>query len=54
MLDSAFAIGHGRAVKQDRARAVETYLKAMAQSAGEDAVLAADPAERGRAGSPSC
>jgi serine/threonine protein kinase/TPR repeat protein len=37
MLDSAFAIGHGRGIKQDRARAVETYLKAMAQSAGEDA-----------------
>jgi len=36
MLDLAFAIGHGRGVRQDRARAVETYLKAMAQSTGED------------------
>ena len=37
MLDVAFASGHGRALKQDRARAVQTYLKAMAQSAGDDA-----------------
>jgi TPR repeat protein len=36
MLDLAFAIGHGRGVRQDRARAVETYLKAMSQSTGED------------------
>jgi tetratricopeptide (TPR) repeat protein len=36
MLDVAFALGYGRALKQDRARAVETYLKAMAQSVGED------------------
>ena len=38
MLDQAFALGHGRGVKQDRARAVETYLKAMSQSTGEDAL----------------
>ena len=37
MLDVAFASGHGRALKQDRARAVQTYLQAMAQSAGDDA-----------------
>ena len=36
MLDVAFAFGHGRALTQDRARAVETYLKAMAQSGGDD------------------
>jgi hypothetical protein len=36
MLDVAFAIGHGRGIPQDRARSVETYLKAMASSAGAD------------------
>ena len=36
MLDVAFAFGHGRGLKQDRARAVETYLNAMARSSGED------------------
>src|SRR6185503_401501 len=36
MLDVAFAIGHGRGIRQDRARSVETYLKAMASSAGAD------------------
>ena len=36
MLDVAFAIGHGRGMRQDRARSVETYLKAMASSAGAD------------------
>jgi TPR repeat protein len=36
MLDQAFALGHGRGIPQDRARSVETYLKAMAQSTAED------------------
>ncbi|MGH8672985.1 MAG: hypothetical protein ACREVG_01605, partial [Burkholderiales bacterium] len=36
MLDVAFAIGHGRGLRQDRAKSVEAYLQAMAQSAAGD------------------
>lgn len=36
MLDRAFAMGHGRALKQDRVTSVETYLKVMARSDGGD------------------
>jgi serine/threonine protein kinase/TPR repeat protein len=36
MLDLAFAMGHGRGIRQDRARSVETYLKVMASSTGGD------------------
>jgi len=36
MLDLAFAMGHGRGIRQDRARSVETYLKVMASSTAGD------------------
>jgi TPR repeat protein len=36
MLDLAFASGYGRALKQDRATSVETYLKVIARSDGGD------------------
>ena len=36
MLDQAFAIGHGRALKQDRVTSVETYLNVIARSADAD------------------
>jgi serine/threonine protein kinase len=36
MLDLAFALGHGRTVKRDRASAVEMYLKVIARSDGAD------------------
>jgi TPR repeat protein len=36
MLDLAFAMGHGRGIRQDRAGSVETYLKVMASSTGAD------------------
>jgi hypothetical protein len=36
MLDVAFALGHGRAPRKDRAASVETYLRAMASSTGAD------------------
>ncbi|HEV8517862.1 MAG TPA: hypothetical protein VGQ54_04760 [Burkholderiales bacterium] len=38
MLDLAFAIGHGRLLRQDRATSVETYLKVIARSDGGDAI----------------
>ena len=38
MLDLAFAMGHGRALKQDRVTSVETYLKVIAHSDGSDAI----------------
>ena len=38
MLDLAFAMGNGRALKQDRAASVETYLKVIAQSDGGDEI----------------
>ena len=38
MLDLAFAIGYGRALKQDRATSVETYLKVIARSDGGDEI----------------
>ncbi len=38
MLDLAFAMGHGRALKQDRAISVETYLKVIAHADGGDAI----------------
>ena len=37
MLDVAFALGHGRAPRKDRAMSVETYLRAMANSTSADA-----------------
>jgi len=37
MLDRAFAMGYGRALEQDRAGAVETYLEVMARAEGSDA-----------------
>lgn len=40
MLDLAFAMGYGRALKQDRVTAVETYLKVIAHSDGGDEVSA--------------
>lgn len=40
MLDLAFALGRGRALRQDRVAAVETYLKVIALSDGGDAVSA--------------
>lgn len=36
MLDFAFAVGHGRASRQDRAASAETYLKVIERSAGAD------------------
>jgi TPR repeat protein len=36
MLDLAFALGHGRALQQDRVAAVETYLKVIAHADGGD------------------
>jgi len=36
MLDLAFAMGHGRALKQNRVTSVETYLKVIALSGGGD------------------
>jgi hypothetical protein len=36
MLDRAFAMGHGRALEQDRAAAVDSYLRVMARAEGED------------------
>ena len=36
MLDLAFAVGHGRALKQDRVSSVETYLKVIDHSDGGD------------------
>jgi TPR repeat protein len=36
MLDLAFAVGHGRALKQDRVTSVETYLEVIARSDGGD------------------
>lgn len=36
MLDQAFAMGHGRALKQDRVTSVETYLKVIALAGGGD------------------
>ena len=38
MLDLAFAMGHGRALKQDRVTSVETYLKVIAHSDGGDEI----------------
>lgn len=38
MLDLAFAMGHGRALKQDRVTSVETYLKVIGRSDGSDEV----------------
>lgn len=38
MLDLAFAIGHGRALKQDRVTSVETYLKVIAYSDDGDEI----------------
>jgi TPR repeat protein len=38
MLDRAFAMGHGRALKQDRVISVETYLKVIARSDGGDEI----------------
>ncbi len=51
MLDVAFAMGHGRALKQDRVTSVETYLKVIALSAGGDEISARirRSAVRGRA-----
>ncbi|MEO6625377.1 MAG: hypothetical protein ABIN37_11165 [Burkholderiaceae bacterium] len=40
MLDSAFAMGHGRALAQDRAGSVEMYLKVIAHATGSDATSA--------------
>jgi len=36
MLDMAFALGHGRAVAQDRAAAVNIYMRIVARSEGAD------------------
>jgi TPR repeat protein len=36
MLDRAFAMGYGRTLEQDRAAAVETYLKVIARAPGDD------------------
>lgn len=49
MLDRAFATGYGRALRQDRAAAVETYLKVMARAdgSGETAVKLRQSATRG-------
>ena len=38
MLDLAFAVGYGRALEQDRATSVETYLKVIARSDGGDQI----------------
>jgi serine/threonine protein kinase len=38
MLDLAFAMGHGRALKQDRVSSVETYLKVITRSDGGDEI----------------
>jgi TPR repeat protein len=38
MLDLAFAMGHGRALKQDRVTSAETYLKVIARSDGDDEI----------------
>lgn len=38
MLDQAFAEGHGRAVEQNRAQAVESYLKIIARAEASDEV----------------
>jgi hypothetical protein len=40
MLDQAFAEGHGRVLKQDRAAAVQMYLKVLARAQGGDEVSA--------------
>src|SRR5262249_406298 len=40
MLDLAFALGYGRTSRQDRAAAVETYLKVIARADGGDAASA--------------
>jgi serine/threonine protein kinase len=40
MLDLAFAMGHGRALKQDRVTSVETYLKVIARSDRGDEISA--------------
>jgi serine/threonine protein kinase len=37
MLDQAFAMGHGRSIARDRGKSVETYLKVIARSGGDDA-----------------
>jgi hypothetical protein len=38
MLDLAFAIGYGRALRQDRVASVETYLQVIARSDGSDEI----------------
>jgi serine/threonine protein kinase len=38
MLDRAFALGHGRALTQDRVASVETYLKVIDRSAAGDEI----------------
>jgi len=40
MLDLAFALGHGRALKPDRVTSVQTYLKVIARSGGGDEISA--------------
>ena len=40
MLDLAFALGHGRALKPDRVSSVETYLRVIARSDGGDEISA--------------